>query len=209
LQGRVGRRASTMEVTVMDRSDRVLRVVTSNEGKAREFAAALQGVPWRVERVAMEYEEVQADTLDEVAMASARWLMGRRAVQPPFVLEDAGLFVDALGGYPGVYSAYVFSTVGTDGILRLMEGREDRSARFESRLALVLTDGTVQLFEGTCHGTVPQEARGAGGFGFDPVFVPQGETRTFAEMDLGEKEAHSHRGRALARLRDGLAGFGL
>lgn len=196
-----------MVMTVMTGSDRVLRVVTSNEGKAREFAAALGGVPWRVERVAMEYQEVQADTLDEVAMASARWLLGRREVEPPFVLEDAGLFVDALGGYPGVYSAYVFRTVGTDGILRLMEGREDRSARFESRLALVLPDGTVELFEGTCPGTVPTEARGRGGFGYDPVFVPRGETRTFAQMDLGEKEAHSHRGRALARLRERLAGL--
>ncbi len=191
----------------MDGFEKVLRVVTSNDGKAREFAAALEGTGWRVERVAMEYQEVQADTLDEVAMDSALWLMARGSVEPPFVLEDAGLFVDALDGFPGVYSAYVHRTVGCEGILRLMEGRRDRSARFESRLALVLADGSVEVLSGTCRGTVPTEARGTGGFGFDPVFVPEGEGRTFAEMGTREKEGHSHRGRALAELKALLAGL--
>ena len=191
----------------MDRNERVLRVVTSNEGKAREFSVALDRLPWRVERVAMEYQEVQADTLDEVAVASALWLREQGTVEPPFVLEDAGLFVDALNGFPGVYSAYVYRTVGCDGIHRLMEGRDDRRARFEARIALVLPAGPVEVFEGTCIGTVPTEARGTGGFGFDPVFVPEGEERTFAEMGIVEKEAHSHRGRALAGLRDRFAGL--
>ncbi len=191
----------------MDRKERVLRVVTSNEGKAREFRAALDRLPWRVERVAMEYQEVQADTLDEVAVASAIWLRELGTVEPPFVLEDAGLFVDALAGFPGVYSAYVYRTVGCDGIIRLMEGRDDRKARFESRIALVPPTGPIEVMEGVCVGTVPIEARGTGGFGFDPVFVPEGEERTFAQMGIAEKEARSHRGRALARLSDRLAGL--
>jgi XTP/dITP diphosphohydrolase len=191
----------------MDGYERVLRVVTSNEGKAREFAAALAGLPWRVERVAMEYQEVQADTLDRVAEDSALWLLAFGAVEPPFVLEDAGLFVEALDGFPGVYSAYAFRTLGCEGILRLMEGRDDREATFESRLALVLSDDSVELLAGTCQGTLPTRARGAEGFGFDPVFVPRGETRTFGEMSIGEKEALSHRGRALARLKERLARF--
>jgi len=192
-------------MTTTDGEERVLRVVTSNEGKAREFQAALGGLPWRVQRVAMEYQEVQADTLEQVAVDSALSLIAEGSVTPPFVLEDAGLFIDALDGFPGVYSAYVFRTVGCDGILRLMEGRQSRDARFESRLALVLPDGSVEVLAGTCEGTVPPVALGTGGFGFDPVFVPLGETRTFAEMDLAEKEAHSHRGRALARLKERLA----
>lgn len=182
----------------------MLRVVTSNEGKAREFFAALEGMPWRVERVATAYEEIQADTLDEVAMASARSLLSSCEVPPPFVLEDAGLFVEVLDGFPGVYSAYVFHTVGCEGVLRLMEGKEDRRARFESRIALCLPGGGVELLEGTCHGTITEVVQGSGGFGFDPVFVPEGEERTFAEMTMEEKEGHSHRGRALAALRDRL-----
>lgn len=183
---------------------RVLRVVTSNDGKAREFATALSGTGWHVERVATAYEEVQADTLEEVALASARVLLAEGRVPRPFVLEDAGLFVEALRGFPGVYSAYVFRTLGCDGLLRLMEGEEERGARFESRIALCLAGGEVELLPGTCHGTIAREARGAGGFGFDPVFVPRGEDRTFAEMDLAEKGTHSHRGRAMAALRDRL-----
>ncbi len=184
----------------MDGEGDVLRVVTHNEGKAREFAHALRGLPWTVVREDREYQEVQADTLDEVAVASARWLLDEGAVPPPFVLEDAGLFVDGLSGFPGVYSAYVYRTVGCAGLLRLMEGREDRSARFESRVALAMADGTVEVVAGTCHGRLSTEERGSGGFGFDPVFVPEGEVRTFAEMPLEEKDGLSHRGRALARL---------
>jgi XTP/dITP diphosphohydrolase len=101
-----------------------------------------------------------------------------------------------------VYSAYVYRTVGCQGILDLMVGADDRRARFESRIALVKPPGTVELLMGSCEGTVPLEARGSGGFGFDPVFVPTGADLTFAEMDLEEKEGHSHRGRALGKLRD-------
>jgi XTP/dITP diphosphohydrolase len=187
--------------------ERVLRIVTSNEGKAREFSAALSGIPWRVERVASPYEEVQADTLDEVAEASARHLLAEGAVQPPFLLEDAGLFIKGLNGFPGVYSAYVFNTIGCQGILRLMEGNRARDASFESRIALCLPGGSIELLSGTCSGTIVQGERGSGGFGFDPVFIPQGEYRTFAEMSIEEKEGHSHRGQALAALRERLAGL--
>jgi XTP/dITP diphosphohydrolase len=121
------------------------------------------------------------------------------------VLEDSGLFIEALNGFPGVYSAYVFQTIGQMGILRLMEGKRDRDARFESRIALSLPDGNVELVSGTCTGTIPQTMRGSEGFGFDPVFIPEGDYRTFAEMSIEEKEVHSHRGKALAALRELLA----
>ncbi len=185
--------------------ERVLRIVTSNEGKAREFSAALSGISWKVEMVATAYEEIQADTLDEVAEASARQLMAEGTVPPPFLLEDAGLFIEALHGFPGVYSAYVFNTIGCQGILRLMEGKRDREASFESRIALCLTGGSVELLSGTCAGTIPQALRGSGGFGYDPVFIPRGDYQTFAEMNLEEKEGHSHRGHALAALRERLS----
>jgi XTP/dITP diphosphohydrolase len=191
----------------MEDDDRVLRVVTSNDGKAREFAAALERVPWRVVRVALEYQEVQADTLEAVAVDSAEWLLEQGTVEPPFVLEDAGLFIDALSGFPGVYSAYVYRTVGCQGILDLMVGVEDRRARFESRIALSRPGGTIEVLRGTCEGAVTLEARGSGGFGFDPVFVPEGADRTFAEMGLEEKEGHSHRGRALDALASRLGSF--
>jgi XTP/dITP diphosphohydrolase len=181
-----------------------LRVVTSNNGKAREFAEALIGLPFIVERVDLSYKEVQADTLDEVAMASAQAILALDEVEPPFMLEDAGLFVDALEGFPGVYSAYVFQTVGCQGILRLLEGHEDRGATFESRIALCMDKSEVELVDGTCTGTISTATRGIGGFGFDPIFIPDGMELTFAEMDLPEKQAVSHRGRAMDALRERL-----
>jgi len=184
-----------------ERPMRVLRMVTSNDGKAREFAEALRGMPFRVERVHGAYEEVQADTLDEVALKSAQDLLAAGDVPRPFFLEDAGLFVDALRGFPGVYSAYVHRTVGWQGVLRLLHGATDRSARFESRIALVTTWGEVELFAGTGNGAIATEAKGEGGFGFDPIFVAKGETRTYAEMPLREKERVSHRGAALMGLK--------
>jgi XTP/dITP diphosphohydrolase len=179
----------------------VLRIVTSNEGKAREFARALEGLPWRITRVDQEYEEVQADTLDEVAEQSARSILASGSVEPPFVLEDAGLFVESLGGFPGVYSAYVFRTIGCEGILRLLGEGDDRGARFESRIALSTEEREVEIIEGTCIGSLSAVTRGSGGFGFDPIFIPQGHSRTFAQMDISEKESLSHRGRAVASLR--------
>jgi XTP/dITP diphosphohydrolase len=184
-----------------ERPMRVLRMVTSNDGKAREFAEALRGMPFRVERVHGAYEEVQADTLDEVALKSAQDLLAAGDVPRPFFLEDAGLFVDALRGFPGVYSAYVYRAVGWQGVLRLLHGATDRSARFESRIALVTTWGEVELFAGTGHGTIAIEAKGEGGFGFDPIFLARGETLTYAEMPLREKERVSHRGAALMGLK--------
>jgi len=190
-----------MDATEWPGHMRVLRVVTSNDGKAREFARALAGLPWRVERVMMRYEEVQADTLDEVAVESARALMASGEVPRPFILEDAGLFVEALKGFPGVYSAYVFRTLGCKGVLRLLEGAPDRGARFESRIALVTTWGEVELFPGTCRGTIAKEERGQHGFGYDPIFLPEGGARTFGELELEEKQRLSHRGSASAALR--------
>ena len=121
------------------------------------------------------------------------------------MLEDSGLFIKALNGFPGVYSAYVFQTIGHLGILRLMEGIRERDARFESRIALCLPDGNIELVSGTCPGTIPQTMRGSEGIGFDPVFIPKGDYRTFAEMSIEEKEVHSHRGQALSALRERLA----
>ncbi len=184
-----------------ERPMRVLRMVTSNDGKAREFSEALKGMPFRLERVHGAYEEVQADTLDEVAIKSAQDLLAAGDVPRPFFLEDAGLFVDALRGFPGVYSAYVYRTVGCQGVLRLLQGVEDRAARFESRIALVTTWGEVELFTGTGVGAIAPEARGEGGFGFDPIFVARGEERTYAQMPLREKERVSHRGAAVMALK--------
>jgi len=177
---------------------RPLGLVTTNPGKVREFRAALRGVSIDLHHVRRPYHELQADTLEEVASFGLQDMAGE--VEGDFFLEDSGLFVSGLRGFPGVYSAWAFKSVGVDGILRLLKGAEDRRATFASVVALSWR-GETHLFRGECHGRIASGAHGHGGFGFDPIFVPVGERRTFAEMSLEEKLSHSHRGRAAQKLR--------
>ncbi len=144
------------------------------------------------------YPEVQADTLEEVARSGAEHLL-RTGLAPPFVLEDSGLFVGALKGFPGVYSRHTLDTIGCSGLLKLMEGfeKEMRGAAFRTVLAYVDAAGATHLFDGACKGRIAERAAGAGGFGFDAVFCPEGTSRTFAEMAPQEKDAVSHRGKAV------------
>lgn len=178
-----------------------LTFATGNPGKLEEARAQLAPLGVEVEGWDGGYPEVQADELAEVARFGLDHLAGR--LEAPFVLEDAGLFVDAWDGFPGVYSSYAFATLGNEGLLELMRGVNERTARFRSVVGL-RRDGEDHLFPGEVEGTIPREPRGDQGFGFDPVFQPAGRERTFAEMDQGEKTELSHRSRALEALADHL-----
>lgn len=118
--------------------------------------------------------------------------------------EDTGLEVSALNGEPGVKSARYagnerdFSSNITK-LLRNLEGKTNRSARFRTVVSLML-DGKEHQFEGICKGNIIGNTRGNGGFGYDPVFIPEGDTRTFAEMPLEEKNLYSHRSKAVQQL---------
>jgi XTP/dITP diphosphohydrolase len=179
-----------------------LAFVTGNAGKAAELRALLAPAGVEVVQDRRGYPEVQASTLREVAEAGARHLLAA-GLAPPFALEDSGLFVSALRGFPGVYSRYALDTIGNAGLLRLMAGveRELRGAAFQACLLYVDGDGALHAFEGSCPGRIADRAAGPAGFGFDPVFVPRGHERTFAEMAPEEKAALSHRGQAARRLR--------
>lgn len=144
-----------------------------------------------------------ADTIEGNALLKARWVKERYGYD--CFADDTGLEVDALGGAPGVRSArYAAQEGGADHdsqanmrlLLRQMEGNTDRRARFRTVMALIL-DGQEHLYEGKVEGTITEGPRGNDGFGYDPVFLPQGESRTFAEMSAGEKNSLSHRRRAL------------
>jgi XTP/dITP diphosphohydrolase len=174
-----------------------LTLVTHNPGKVREFRAGLAGLSLDLHHLDRTYHELQADTLEEVASFGLQELAGE--VKGNFCLEDSGLFVNALAGFPGVYSAYVYRTVGLGGILKLLKGHEDRRAHFASVVALSWR-GETHLFRGESFGTVARAPRGTSGFGYDPIFIPEGSKRTFAELSLPEKLAASHRGRALEKL---------
>jgi XTP/dITP diphosphohydrolase len=175
-----------------------LTFVTSNKGKLHEARTALE--PLGIEIVGSDLRpvEIQGDTLDEISRAKCEVLVGR--LEPPFIVDDGGLFVDALHDFPGVFSAHALKTIGVPGILKLMEGVADRRARFAAVVSLY--DGArVHAFAGRCDGALTTAPATAGhGFGFDPIFVPEGQERTFAELPAEYKNRFSHRGRALAGL---------
>lgn len=175
-----------------------LTFVTGNKGKAHEAGTALKPLGFDVEARDLKPVEIQAETLEEIARAKCEVLVGR--LDAPFIVDDGGLFVRALKDFPGVYSAHVLKTIGVPGILKLMEGVEDRRAHFAAVIGYY--DGTqVRTFAGRCDGQLARAPRSTGhGFGFDPLFVPDGETQTFGELPAERKNAYSHRGRALAGL---------
>lgn len=150
-----------------------------------------------LEHLRTSYPEIQADTLEDTIRPGLEWLMQRHKV--PLMIDDSGLFIDALRGFPGVYSSYVFRTVGCDGILRLMGGEEDRSARFECCIGFVKPGGKPHISKGVARGVISFEKAGSGGFGYDPIFIPEGRSKTYAQMDVADKNRISHRGRAIGK----------
>ncbi len=150
---------------------------------------------YELEHIKTTYPEIQADTINETIVPGLKWLMER--CDRPIMIDDSGLFIDALKGFPGVYSAYVFKTIGCDGILRLMDGVKDRSARFECCIGFMRPGGEPSIVKGVSKGSIALAKAGSGGFGYDPVFIPEGHSETFAQMPIPEKNKISHRGRAV------------
>ncbi len=209
----------------------MLNYVTTNPGKVREAEEYLGD---EVRGVEFDYTEIQAAELGPIAARGAR--DAYREVGGPVLVDDAGLFVDGLDGFPGPYSSYVEETVGVEGVYRLVTGEGERRAaddrpsdesvvhRASFRCVLAYCDGEafdaspdpvdredrvsaaaagsddaglpVKLFEGAVPGRIVAP-RGDGGFGYDPIFEHDGQT--LAEMSPAEKNAISHRGRALAK----------
>lgn len=143
------------------------------------------------------YPEIQTDRLEKVLKFAATILDDE--IKGDYLIDDSGLFIEALGGFPGVYSAYVQKRLGNAGVLKIMAGQAYRAAWFET--AFLLRHGLDhEVFHGESVGTIADRERGSGGFGFDPIFLPEGSSKTFAEMSLAEKNRMSHRGRAVDAL---------
>ncbi|MEM2040051.1 MAG: XTP/dITP diphosphatase [Zestosphaera sp.] len=171
-----------------------LFLVSRNEGKIREFRdlglrECVDVVPLSLDKV-----EIQSDDLTSIALYSA--VQASLYLREPFFVEDAGLYIKSLKGFPGPFSSYVYKTIGVEGVLKLMSSVSDRTAFFKSVIVLYYPQQGFKVFEGVVYGSISLEARGSGGFGFDPIFVPEGHHKTFAELDLETKNSLSHRGRA-------------
>lgn len=186
--------------------------VTGNKGKLHEAQVALSPLGHDVVAADLRPVEIQGETLEEISAAKCEALFGK--LDAPFFVDDGGLFVDALNGFPGVFSAHALKKIGVPGILKLMEGVEDRGAHFSCVVSYYDGD-RIHTFAGRCEGTLATAPRSTGhGFGFDPIFIPRAGARgvlpaefpegsqgqTFGELSAEIKNRISHRGKALAQL---------
>jgi XTP/dITP diphosphohydrolase len=181
-----------------------LAFVTSNPGKAREASHFLGR---RVEAVPLELPELQSLDFAEVARAKA--LAAAAALGRAVLVEDSGLEVKAWGGFPGPMTKWITrGPLGQAGFARMLDTFPDRSATAVSALAIAKPGdrpADVLVAVGRRDGALAASPRGAGGFGWDVLFIPDGATRTWAEMTAEEKNADSHRARAFAALRGALS----
>jgi XTP/dITP diphosphohydrolase len=176
-----------------------LYIATNNKHKIFEAQQILSKYSIVLEPIDVKKIEVQSESLEDIARYAA--LHAYRIVKKPIIVEDSGLFIDVLNGFPGPYSSYIYKTLGLKRILKLLEGEYNRRARFIAVVALAINDEEIHLFKGVVEGIIAHEIRGEKGFGFDPIFIPiEGDGRTFAEMDTLEKNKISHRGKAFNSL---------
>jgi XTP/dITP diphosphohydrolase len=177
-----------------------LYFVTSNKGKISEAQKIFEDFDIEIIQKNLGYPEIQSDKLENVAMYGVNYL--RKKLKKAFIIEDAGLFIDVLNKFPGVYSSYVYRTIGLNGILKLIKDFRDNKldSLFKSVIALNIPGKHTKLFIGICQGKISNEIIGNNGFGYDPIFIPKGEEMTFAQMSTITKNRLSHRGKSFNKL---------
>jgi XTP/dITP diphosphohydrolase len=178
---------------------KVVFFATGNINKFNEARSILGSYGISVGMLRLKGDEIQSASLKDIAQTSVKNAYQRSHL--PIFVEDAGLFIDALSGFPGPYAAYVYETIHNNGILKLMEESADRHAKFQSVIAYC-DDQTPEplCFKGESNGEITLTERmeqGKSGFGFDPIFQPAGSGKTFAEMTIEEKNGYSHRAMAI------------
>jgi len=180
---------------------KVVFFATGNINKFNEARSILSPYGFAVAMLRVKGDEIQSDSLKEIAKTSAVNVFKRSRL--PIFVEDAGIFIDALSGFPGPYAAYVYKTIHNSGILRLMENVANRRAKFHSVIAYY--DEALcepECFDGESNGEITlteRKQQGKSAFGFDPIFQPTGSSKSFAEMTIEEKNGFSHRAMAIRK----------
>ena len=157
-----------------------INFVTHNKGKVREFRAIL-GNKHKLNHINIDYKELRSDEPEEIAKESAERLANK--LKKTVVVEDSGLFISSLNGFPGASSAYIHKRIGLKGILRLMENVKNREAFYRSAVGYCKPGKKPLSFLGEEKGAIAKEMRGNYGFGHDPIFIPEGSSKTYGEME--------------------------
>lgn len=157
-------------------NEKRITYVTTNWAKIESAKQVLIPLGYEVENLKIETPEIQADDVTEVAKYSAKWAAEK--INKPVLKNDSGLFVNALKGFPGVYTHYAEDTIGVDGLLKLMEGIKDRTAYFKEAIAYCEPGKEPIVFEGITKGKIDTKKSGEYGWSWDFVFIPEGEEKT-------------------------------
>ena len=171
-----------------------LLFVSSNENKFQEAERILSNLGVQINLFKTTLEEIQSNNLNDIAEQKA--INAYDLIQKPVIIEDDGLFIDSLNGFPGPYSSYVYDTIGNNGIMNLLENSQVRDAKFVSIIAYCSDVNDVKLFESSIPGKI-SSAIEKGGWGYDPIFIPNGESKTYA--NVSDKDKFSHRSAALTK----------
>lgn len=174
---------------------------THNIHKFNEARTVLAEFNINVGMLKVKNSEVQSDSLKEIAQKSAFEIFNLYRL--PILVEDSGLFVEALNGFPGPYAEYVYKTIGNAGLLTIMEKIKNRKAIFRSAIAYCNNDKTDPFFfKGEIFGTIAKKepnVESVNSFGFDPIFYPENDSKSFAQMSIFEKNLLSHRAMAFRK----------
>ena len=158
----------------------LINLVTHNKNKVMEFKQILEP-NIIVRHIDLEYKEIKADTNEKVASDSAKYLA--KKLNKSIVVEDSGLFITALNGFPGACSAFVHKRIGLEGIIKLMKGIKSRECFYRSAVAYCEPNDMPIWFLGEEKGSISKRVKGSFGFGHDPIFIPQGSRLTYGEME--------------------------
>jgi XTP/dITP diphosphohydrolase len=169
---------------------------SSNRYKYREVTSLLSKFDTHVQFVEKNLNELQADSMEVIALNKSHHAF--LEISKPLIVEDDGLFIEELNGFPGQYSAFVLKTIGNTGIIQLLRNTNHRSALFRSVIAF--NDGKKSLtFIGETRGTISRNVT-KGGWGYDPIFIPENSEMTYGLLEIrGRKESWSHRATALKK----------
>ena len=167
---------------------------SSNEHKFQEAERILANLGMQINLFKTTLEEIQSNNLNDIAEKKA--INAYDLIQKPVIIEDDGLFINSLDGFPGPYSSYVYDTIGNKGIMNLLENSKVRDAKFVSIIAYCDSDCDVKLFESSIPGKISSIIE-KGGWGYDPIFIPDGESKTYA--NVSDKDKFSHRSAALTK----------
>ena len=170
-----------------------LVLVTQNQHKLKELTPLFKKYNVEFDTTSLEKHEIRSESIEVIAREAAK--IAFETLEKPVVVDDTGFFVDALNGFPGSYAGIILKFIGYEGILQLMTDKEKRTSNFKT--AVGYCDGNhMESFVGTMPGSVARESAGVGGFGYDPIFIPDGFSKTYAELTFDEKVNISHRTKA-------------